>query len=73
MIYRVSAEVLHLCHYKMLAKDLFRDTVVCGLSLVNPRNRGDLPPSLITDIARRFPNFVAEEDFTNLEEVFLDY
>lgn len=58
---------------KMLAKDPIRDSVVCGLSLLNPRIRGDLPPSFITDIARRFPNFVAEEDFTNLEEVFLDY
>lgn len=58
---------------KMLAKDPFRDPVVCGLSLLNPRNRGDLPPSLITDIARRFPNLVAEEDFTNLKEVFLSF
>lgn len=72
MIYRVSAEVLHLCHYKDAGQDPFRDPVVCGLSLLNPRNRGDLPPSIITDIARRFPNLVAEEDVTNLE-VFLDY
>lgn len=73
MIYRVSAEVLHLCHYKDAGQDPFRDpSVVCGLSLLNPRNRGDLPPSLITDIAR-FPNLVAEEDFTNLKEVFLSF
>lgn len=58
---------------KMLAKFPFDDPVVCGLALLNPKNRGDLPPSAITDIARRFPNLVAEEDFTNLEEEFLDY
>lgn len=56
---------------KMLAKFPFEDPDVCGISLMNPKNRGDLPPSAITDIAR-FPNLVAEEDFTNLEK-FLDY
>lgn len=58
---------------KMLAKFPFEDPVVCGLSLLNSKNRGDLPPSAIIDIARRFSNLVAGEDFASLEEEFLDY
>ncbi|XP_048741220.2 uncharacterized protein LOC125655094 [Ostrea edulis] len=58
---------------KMLAKFPFGDPVVCGLSLLNPNNRGDLPPAAITDIARRFPNLLSEKDMYELEEEFLDY
>ena len=43
------------------------------LSLLSPHQRGDLPPTVITDLARRFPNLVPEKDFEQLEEEFLDY
>ena len=38
---------------KMLAKFLFKDSVVSGLRFLNPTVRGDLPPSTLTDLARR--------------------
>ena len=44
-----------------------------ALSLLSPYQRGDLPPTAITDLARRFPNLVPEKDFEQLEEEFLDY
>ena len=43
------------------------------LSLLSPHQRGDLPPTAINDLARRFPNLVPETDFEQLEEEFLDY
>ena len=58
---------------KMVAKFPFDDPVVSGLSLLSPHQRGDLPPTAITDLARRFPNLVPEKDFEQLEEEFQDY
>ena len=56
---------------KMVAMFPFEDPVVSGLSLLGPHQRGDLPPTAITNLARRFPNLVP--DFEQLEEEFLDY
>ena len=57
----------------MVAKFPFDDLLSVVLSLLIPHQRGDLPPTVITDLARRFPSLVPEKDFEQLEEEFLEY
>ena len=58
---------------KMLAKFPFKDPEVSGLRLLNPTVRGDLPPLTLTDLARRFPSLVPQDQWDQLEEEFLNF
>ena len=58
---------------KMSAKFPFKDPVVSGLRFLNPTVRGDLPPSTLTDLARRFPSLVPQDQWDQLEEEFLNF
>jgi hypothetical protein len=58
---------------KMLDKFPFKDPVVNCLKFLNPAMRGELPPSLITDLARRFPSLVPKDQLDQLEEEFMEF
>jgi hypothetical protein len=58
---------------KMLEKFLFKDPIVNCLKFLNPAMRRELPPSTITDLARRFPSLVPKDQWDQLEEEFMDF
>lgn len=58
---------------KMLAKFPFKDPVVLSLRFLNPTIRGDLQPSILIDLSRRFPSVIPKNQWNQLEEEFLDF
>lgn len=58
---------------KMLAKFPFKDPVVLSLRFPNPTIRGDLQPSILIDLSRRFPSVIPKNQWDQLEEEFLDF
>lgn len=58
---------------KMLAKFPFKDPVISSLRFLNPTTRGGLQPSILTDLARRFPSLIPKDQWDQLEAEFLDF
>lgn len=57
----------------MLAKFPFKDPVISSLRFLNPTTRGCLQPSILTDLARRFPSLIPKDQWDQLEAEFLDF